>query len=318
MSLELLSCCIRDWLWLVKHQSYKPGPWDDYAADYDRRVKAIVEWNLYGKTREGSTNPRLPDGKGICGIRVRSFMNFSAVQCRSKFPKAREHEHTYLCGATGSGKTELLKLFIHSYIVNDPDTALVIIEPTGKLSTEVAKFKENFRSDRLIYVTYESGRAPCINPLHISGVPFSDTSTAALDKKAIVADELVGVLGEMISEAGVQFTTHMETALRRCLLVLLDKKDATLRDLVHFMNDAENDELVQFALTPHLRPGQRLLFQNEIQKPRSADRADQKLALFAPRLYHCRPRTLRIDVRRKHHRPRMRDRCEEDHHLRTL
>ena len=53
----------------------------------------------------------------------------------------------------------------------------------------------------------------------------------------------------MIRAEGVQFTDHMQTALRRCLHVLLDKEGSTLRDLVHFMNDAENDELVQFALT---------------------------------------------------------------------
>ena len=197
-----------------------------------------------------------------------------------KIPESARAEHTYLCGATGSGKTELLKLFIHSYIVNDPDTALVIIEPTGKLSTEVAKFKENFRSDRLIYVTYDSGRAPCINPLHISGVSPSDTTTAALDKKATVADELVGVLGEMISEAGVQFTIHMETALRRCLLVLLDKKDATLRDLVHFMNDAENDELVQFALTrTHDKDG--ISYFKTKFKSREAQIAQTKSSLYS-------------------------------------
>ena len=53
----------------------------------------------------------------------------------------------------------------------------------------------------------------------------------------------------MIRAEGVQFTDHMQAALRRCLHVLLDKPGATLRDLVNFMNDGENDRLIDFALT---------------------------------------------------------------------
>ena len=57
-------------------------------------------------------------------------------------------------------------------MVHHPDTALVILEPSSKLSEEVAKFREDSASDRLIYVTYDrdNGLAPRINPLRISGL----------------------------------------------------------------------------------------------------------------------------------------------------
>ena len=214
---------------------------------------------------------------------VPAFLQISlSSRCRSKFPKKCEREHTYLCGATGSGKTELLKLLIHSYMVNYPDMALVIIEPSGKLGPEVARFEENFRSDRLIYVTYDrkNGLAPCINPLRISGVPATDTSTQALDIKSVVADELVEALAEMIRAEGVQFTDHMQTALRRCLLVLLDKSGATLRDLVNFMNDGENDRLVDFALTRWYDPDSVSYFRTKF-KAREAQIAQTKNSLYA-------------------------------------
>ena len=90
------------------------------------------------------------------------FYKFLCEPVPLKIPESARAEHTYLCGATGSGKTELLKLLIHSYMVNHPETAVVIIEPSGKLAPEVARFRENYASDRLIYVTYDrdDGLAP--------------------------------------------------------------------------------------------------------------------------------------------------------------
>ena len=213
-------------------------------------VQSYRRVGIYVAQQGGKYEPSSPDGKSIYGKCVRLFMNFSAVPCLSKFPKAREPTHVSV-RANWLGKTELAKILIHSYIVNHPDTALVIIEPSGKLAPEVARFRENYASDRLIYVTYDrdNGLAPRINPLRFHGVAVSDTSRRALDLKDTYADELVEALAEMIRAEGVQFTDHMQTALRRCLHVLLDMEGSTLRDLVHFMNDAENDELVKFALT---------------------------------------------------------------------
>ena len=98
------------------------------------------------------------------------FYEFLCVPVPLRIPESARAEHTYLCGQTGSGKTEIAKILIHSYIVNHPEVALVIIEPSGKLGPEVARFRENYASDRLIYVTYDrdEGRAPHINPLRIS------------------------------------------------------------------------------------------------------------------------------------------------------
>ena len=241
----------KDWQHMVKNRrSYTFG--NERDPDYQKRFDAIVEWRAlrlyntyhYEHNFEGWQ-------KYVCDASPFFVTELLLKEFPVRIPESARQEHTYLCGQTGSGKTELTKLFIHSYMVHHPDTALVIIEPSSKLSEEVARFRENYASDRLIYVTYDrdNGLAPRINPLRISGLSPSDTSRRALDLKDTYADELVDALGEMIRAGGVNFTDHMHTALRRCLHVLLDKEGATLRDLVNLMNDAENDELFQFALT---------------------------------------------------------------------
>jgi hypothetical protein len=241
----------KDWQHMLKNKrSYTFG--NEQDTDYQKRFDAIVEWRAL---RLYNTHHYQPTFEGwqqyVCDASPHFALDLLLKEFPVRIPERTREEHTYLCGQTGSGKTELAKLLIHSYMIHQPDTALVIIEPSSKLSDEVARFRENYRSDRLIYVTYDRdhGLAPHINPLRISGLSPSDTSRRALDLKDTYADELVDALGEMIRAGGVQFTDHMQTALRRCLHVLLDKEGATLRDLVHFMNDAENDKLMDFALS---------------------------------------------------------------------
>ena len=272
----------RDWLWLVKHPSYTPGPRDDYAADYDTRVKAIVEWDCVWQNREAKYEPTLAGWKRYLREACPQFYEFLCRPVPLKIPESARAEHTYLCGQTSCGKTEIAKILIHSYMVHHPDTALVIIEPSGKLAPEVARFRENYASDRLIYVTYDrdEGRAPRINPLRISGLSPSDTSRPALDLKDTYADELVEALAEMIRAEGVQFTDHMQTALRRCLHVLLDKEGSTLRDLVNFMNDGENDRLVDFALRRHYDPDGVSYFATKF-KARESQIAQTKNSLYS-------------------------------------
>ena len=273
----------RDWLWLVKHPSYTPELFSEaYAADYDDRCKAIVEWKFKWLNREAKYDPDLAGWKRYLRDACPQFYEFLCRPVPLKIPESSRAEHTYLCGQTSCGKTEIAKILIHSYMVHHPDTALVIIEPSGKLAPEVARFRENYASDRLIYVTYDrdEGRAPRINPLRISGLSPSDTSRRALDLKDTYTDELVEALAEMIRAEGVQFTDHMQTALRRCLHVLLDKEGSTLRDLVNFMNDGENDRLVDFALRRHYDPDGVSYFATKF-KARESQIAQTKNSLYS-------------------------------------
>jgi DNA helicase HerA-like ATPase len=48
----------------------------------------------------------------------------------------------FISGGTGSGKSETLKHLIRSYVLDDPDNAIIIFDPHGKLATEVAAMRD--------------------------------------------------------------------------------------------------------------------------------------------------------------------------------
>ncbi|MFD1156823.1 type IV secretory system conjugative DNA transfer family protein [Roseovarius aestuarii] len=162
-----------------------------------------------------------------------------------------DRPHGYVLGTPGSGKSELLKLLVHTYVTNPKYGAVVIIDPTSDFAGQIAKWKEFNTSDRLIYVrpTLKRGAWPCINPFQIHGIPAQDYSEEALNTKRVVAQELVEALGRIVTESGGILTAPMRTILTNCVLVLLDKDGASLKDLSDFLKSTRNNDLIAFART---------------------------------------------------------------------
>jgi hypothetical protein len=162
-----------------------------------------------------------------------------------------DRPHGYILGTPGSGKSELLKLLVHTFVTNRRYGSVVVIDPTSEFVGQIARWKEFNTSDRLIYVrpTLAKGKSPCINPFEIHGVEAMDYSEEALNVKRVVAQELVEALGRIVAEAGGFVTAPMRTILTNCILVLLDKEGATLEDLSDFMKDSKSGRLIAFAQT---------------------------------------------------------------------
>lgn len=167
-------------------------------------------------------------------------------------PEEPRRTHTYLLGTTGSGKTELLKTLIHSYIAQPDSASVVVIEPSGEFVEQVAHWQEFVGSDRLVYLKLDikPGLVPTINPLEIPNLDPNDTSREALNVKQVVAQQLLSALEEILGgRMGGDVSVNMRAVLMACLLVLLDKPGATLKDLHRFMNKDSNDDLVGFGAT---------------------------------------------------------------------
>jgi len=136
-------------------------------------------------------------------------------------------KHTFVAGSAGSGKSELLKALILEYVIKRPQYALVLIDPHGTFTEQVARFPEVARSGRLVYLdpALFPSHTPVFNPLEI------DVDAATLDVHLPqLLQALTAVLGE-----GAEFSAAMTTVLKPCLKALLLRPGSTLDDLMRFV-----------------------------------------------------------------------------------
>lgn len=250
-----------------KHEIQEKQRYQEYSDKYDFW---ILKETLTAPPRfyEKQT-PELPPDKDIEFVRsynfntntadVKGFVQYiknvaPSLYCHvtlDKIPLYLEENpkepHGYFVGTSGSGKSELLKLFIHTYVTKHRYGSVVLIEPSGRLGLEVAHWKEFNKRDRLIYIrpTLGKGMTPVINPFEIFGIDALDYSEKALNVKRVVGQELVAAIGRIVAEGGGFLTPQMTSVLINCVLILLDKPDATLLDLQNLV--LHDEKLLKFA-----------------------------------------------------------------------
>jgi energy-coupling factor transporter ATP-binding protein EcfA2 len=143
--------------------------------------------------------------------------------------------HSYICGAAGSGKSELLKIVMYGLLKQNQ--GVILFDPHGELAEQVSRWKE-FKEDpsRLIYFDprlcgNDYSVTPCINPL--TPLHGSTMIDSAVDNFIHVIDSVVGGEWEMSS--------RMKTLLKPCLYYLADNPRATLFDLIDFMAESDRE-----------------------------------------------------------------------------
>lgn len=174
----------------------------------------------------------------------------------SEFDRER---HTLITAKTGYGKSELIKLAIHRDITRRRRPGVILLEPHGELGESVARLKENFGSDRLVYLdpTLNPSYSPVINPLEIA-----DKSPVGIDR---ATEELLEVFRVVLSGTASPFTPNMETILLGCIATLMVKGNSTLFDLLDFMDDDANEELVAFGAKYLVNPAHHYLFTKDFR-----------------------------------------------------
>ena len=222
-------------------RSLKKAEWTEISG-IDNRFRHSFSVDRYTKDRIGYCHY----------IRDQSPDFFRIVSQRLPFyaPEEDRRTHTYVWGTTGSGKSELLKALIYSYASQKDSAGVIVMEPSGKLVSEIAHWPEFIDNNRLIYIKLdlEHGMVPTINPLEISGVDPLDCGRVAIGIKQVVAQQVFSALEQVLGErAGGHITINMRALLIPCLLTLLDKPGATLLDLQRFMDDENNADLIAFG-----------------------------------------------------------------------
>lgn len=146
--------------------------------------------------------------------------------------------HTYVTGGTGSGKTELLKHLIHSYVTTGK-AGTVIIDPHGDMAAQIARWDVFADDDRLIYVDpyLFPDMTPTLNVFELKERSEESIQTASQQ----ILEMLDGVLGE---GTGGKLSEPMKNCLRFCTLILLERDGSTFADLQRFLDNNRNHDLV--------------------------------------------------------------------------
>ncbi|PRM91248.1 hypothetical protein CJ672_10270 [Arcobacter cryaerophilus gv. occultus] len=154
-----------------------------------------------------------------------------------KFISADERcKHSYISGQSGSGKTEIMKtLCLSDYKKND--SSIIIVEPHGDLSIQIAKNIED--KNRLVYidVILNNEKTPTINPFDIEDKNESNIKQTAKMILSILKD---------INDDD-KFSGAMSDVLENCIPVLLRKGNSSFIELYRFMNDKRNKDLIELG-----------------------------------------------------------------------
>ncbi|MDD5399577.1 MAG: type IV secretion system DNA-binding domain-containing protein [Sulfurimonas sp.] len=171
-------------------------------------------------------------------------------------PVIERYKHCYITGQTGSGKSELLKTLILRDILR-ADGSVVLLEPHGDLSEQVAKMVHD--KTRLVYLNPFLGenQAPTINLFHLE-----DKSEANI---ARVTQIILNVLKGINSDES--FSGAMEDHLEMCIRVLLRRGNGSFQELYRFLNDNRNDDLIEFGINSP-NPLESEFFDDDFKNPK--------------------------------------------------
>lgn len=150
--------------------------------------------------------------------------------------------HTYIVGAQGSGKTELLKVLIQHEVIQK--RAVVVIDAHSDMCEQVLYWPEFNTERRAVYISprYLPDMTPTINPFQLPAGADSRT-------KEKIANRLAQVIGDISrGEGGSSLSVRMVNIAKVAVRVLLDVPGATLQTLSEFLLPAPPKYLLQAGL----------------------------------------------------------------------
>lgn len=150
-----------------------------------------------------------------------------------KVPDKAREAHTYIIGASKSGKSELIKDLIFSDFKKG-NKSVILIEPHGDLAEQVARLKDK-DNENLVYIdfTLDPTKTPILNPFDIS-----DRTPENIE---IQAQALIDAFEDIL---GAEFSTQMEELLGATIRTLMQTGKGDFWELRRFMDDENNSDLI--------------------------------------------------------------------------
>ena len=127
---------------------------------------------------------------------------------------------------------------IQKHTSQNKQASLILIDPHGDVSLSLLSLRLNLKDpSRLWYIDpqMDTAKTPSINPFweKVTDPVFVD----------LLSQQWAKAFSELIAESSLSL--QMETLLKPCLSVLLEKGECGLMDLQNFMDDSQNKELVE-------------------------------------------------------------------------
>lgn len=172
------------------------------------------------------------------------------------FPFSNRQKHTYIIGGSGSGKTELLKVFIHHDTLNKCGS--LVIDPHGDLVKDCGRFRRE--KTEIIYISAEFGKLdlyPKYNPFehNFHGKP-------AAEKQAYISVKSQELMNAFEVVMATEFSQNMRRIIFNILQVLLNTEGMNLKDFIHFLRPATSEHYEKLA-TLHYDENVRLFFAHD-------------------------------------------------------
>lgn len=143
--------------------------------------------------------------------------------------------HSFIVASSGSGKSELIKYLIWQDFKQD--TGLILIDPQGDLSDQVAKLKAK-KNDKLVYfnINLDQAQTPIFNPLYLP--------KATPEEIERYARETVGILEELVGE---DLTAPMRRLAFPLIYMLMMQGNKSLSDLIDYVSEENKNKVVEMA-----------------------------------------------------------------------
>lgn len=147
----------------------------------------------------------------------------------------KEDEHTthaYIMSTTKTGKSELLKALCLNYVKQDDYASVLVLDPGGDMSRQIAQWPELIPQGRLMYID------PALSDTHVPVINPFDVSDLSRREKGNLAGQIVSVLGTLVEgKLGGDISTAMEAVLYPSVRLLIDLPNTSIADIPKIMID---------------------------------------------------------------------------------
>lgn len=189
-----------------------------FAVVFGLTLGGLVAWGL---GQHGRAQLAVAGGALALGNR-RGALGLPAVHT---MPRAARVRHVAVYGATGSGKSTILRNLVTQDAAAPERPGLLCVDIKDDLVTQIAAGLPPGRvGDVLLFDPADTDFPPAFNPL--AGVPPQ--------QRTLAAAELVAALKRLFADS---WGPRLEHVLRMVVLTLLETPDATLLDIARILTD---------------------------------------------------------------------------------